>query len=188
LTRFEKVAIVNSPKVGGLLLEGGGGVFVVDVGAPVAEAIGAERLVEGLVSSGGYVAGALATGEAIDLKDLGLAFAAGAGIPGGSGTGWKKILTGAGWGMVSNASQSAASQGIDVIVTGDPSHFAPDELAVNAALGGVGGPLGDLFGDTAEQFMRGLGRGIAEAAGEYFGPIASDALLSLMEALFVSPN
>jgi hypothetical protein len=184
LTRFEKVAIVNSPKVGGLLLEGGGGVFVVDVGAPVAEAIGAERLVEGLVSSGGYVAGALATGEAIDLKDLGLAFAAGAGIPGGSGTGWKKVLTGAGWGMVSNASQSAASQGIDVIVTGDPSHFAADELAVNAALGGVGGPLGDLVGNALEKFARGFSRGISKAVGEYFGPIASDAFLSLLEAWF----
>jgi RHS repeat-associated protein len=145
--------------VGGLVLVGGGGVVVVDAGVPLAEAIGAEKLVEGLISAGGYVVGALATGEEIDLKDLGLAFAAGAGVPGGSGTGWKKILTGAGWGMVSNASQSAASQGID-LATGEQIDFSVSDLTVNAALGGIGGVVGDPLGEHAEPLVENASRGL----------------------------
>jgi hypothetical protein len=119
-----------------------------------------------VLNAAGYAVGSLVSGEEIDCTEAGLAFVADAVTPGGTGTGVKKLLTGIGWGMVSNGGQSGLSQGIDLI-TGQRKKFSVSELAVDTLVGGVGTGLGDFAAEPVESYaqntLRGFGRGASGA-------------------------
>ncbi len=175
---FWFVVSVNGAEVVVGVVEAGGAYVIETVSAKAL----AKAALNGAINTGGYVAGSVVTGEEIDLVDAGLAFVAGAITPGGSGTGWKKVATAVGWGIASNGTQSAVSQGIDW-VTGEQNDFSLKELAVNAAVGGVGTALGDLATQPVESYVQNAVRGLARGASGAV-QIAFDTAFSWVRSWF----
>jgi len=181
---------------GGLLIVSAGGVVLAEGGTALAEAVvaklGTERLFSGTSNAAGYVIGSALSGDKINLKDVGLAFAAGTVFPGGSGKGWlEKAVKGAAWGAANNATQSTASQVIDM-ATGEQENFSFGDLTVNAVTGGVSGVAGDPLGETLEPYVESAARGAFRGSTSLIKPTTSlikptiDGIISWFAGLFGS--